>query len=62
MPEEKDGMDRSVREGTGVMTSAGGSWLSRLGWMVGIWTASVAALGVAAWLMRLAMGAAGMHS
>lgn len=62
MPEDTDGMGRGVREGAGVMTGSGGTWLSRLGWMVGIWTASVAALGVAAWLMRLAMGAAGMHS
>lgn len=34
----------------------------RLGWMVLIWAASVAALGVAAALMKLLMGAAGMTS
>jgi len=32
----------------------------RLGWMVLIWAASVAALGVVALLMRLFMRAAGM--
>ncbi|MBO3275145.1 DUF2474 domain-containing protein [Pseudomonas schmalbachii] len=34
----------------------------RLGWLVLIWTASVLALGAAAWLMRLLMSAAGLHS
>ncbi|MGO4154450.1 DUF2474 domain-containing protein [Cupriavidus sp. YAF13] len=37
-------------------------WLKRLGWMVLIWVASVAALGVAALLLRLLMRLAGMHS
>jgi len=37
-------------------------WLSRVGWLVGIWAASVAALAVVAWLLRLAMQAAGMHT
>ncbi|AQW67387.1 DUF2474 domain-containing protein [Pseudomonas putida] len=32
----------------------------RLGWLVLIWALSVAALGVAAWLMRLFMSAAGL--
>ncbi|MCP8465359.1 DUF2474 domain-containing protein [Pseudomonas sp. ZM23] len=32
----------------------------RLGWLVLIWVLSVAALGVAAWLMRLFMSAAGL--
>lgn len=32
----------------------------RLGWLVLIWCASVATLGVAAWLMRLFMAAAGL--
>lgn len=32
----------------------------RLGWMVLIWAASVAALGILAALMKLAMHAAGM--
>lgn len=32
----------------------------RLGWLLLIWTLSVAALGVAAWVMRLFMGAAGL--
>ena len=34
----------------------------RLGWLVLIWAASVLALGVAAWLMRLLMSAAGLSS
>ena len=34
----------------------------RLGWLVLIWAGSVAALGVAAWLMRLLMSAAGLSS
>ncbi len=34
----------------------------RLGWMLLIWTASVAALGVVALLIRLLMQAAGMRS
>ncbi len=32
----------------------------RLAWLAGIWTASVLALGAAAWLMRLFMSAAGL--
>lgn len=32
----------------------------RLGWLVLIWALSVAGLGVAAWLMRLFMSAAGL--
>ncbi|MDF0730031.1 DUF2474 domain-containing protein [Pseudomonas entomophila] len=32
----------------------------RLGWLVLIWVLSVAALGLAAWVMRLFMGAAGL--
>ncbi|SDO04843.1 DUF2474 domain-containing protein [Pseudomonas jinjuensis] len=34
----------------------------RLGWLVLIWTASVLALGVVAWLLRMAMSAAGLSS
>ncbi|WP_416052410.1 DUF2474 family protein [Cupriavidus basilensis] len=37
-------------------------WLKRVGWMALIWVASVAALGVAALLLRLLMRLAGMHS
>ena len=37
-------------------------WLVRLAWLVGIWLASVAALGVVALLLRLLMRAAGMSS
>jgi hypothetical protein len=37
-------------------------WLKRLGWLVAIWLASVAALGIAAYAMRLLMSAAGLTS
>ncbi|MES2756689.1 MAG: DUF2474 family protein [Pseudomonadota bacterium] len=36
-------------------------WLSRFGWLLAIWAASVAALALAAWLMRLLMRAVGMQ-
>ncbi|MRX06649.1 DUF2474 family protein [Pseudoduganella sp. FT25W] len=36
-------------------------WLGRIGWMVLIWTLSVAALGVVATLLHYLMRAAGMH-
>ena len=36
-------------------------WIRRLGWMVVFWTCSVAALGVAAWLLKMLMRAAGMY-
>jgi hypothetical protein len=36
-------------------------WLKRFGWLVAIWTASVAALALAAGLMRWLMQAAGMR-
>jgi Protein of unknown function (DUF2474) len=35
-------------------------WLRRLGWLVLLWSASVAALGVAAFALRLLMSMAGM--
>ena len=35
-------------------------WRSRLLWLALIWAGSVAALGVAAWAMRLVMRAIGM--
>jgi Protein of unknown function (DUF2474) len=35
-------------------------WLKRLGWLVLIWLASVAALGVAAYGLRLLMRSLGM--
>jgi hypothetical protein len=37
-------------------------WWKRLGWLVLIWAASVAALGVVAMLIRLLMRAAGLSS
>ncbi|NER62103.1 DUF2474 domain-containing protein [Pseudomonas sp. MAFF212428] len=36
--------------------------LQRLGWLVLIWTASVASLAIVAWLMRLFMSAAGLST
>ncbi|MFK3737019.1 DUF2474 domain-containing protein [Massilia sp. TN1-12] len=36
-------------------------WLSRLAWMLALWLGGVAALGVVAWLLRLAMRLAGLH-
>jgi hypothetical protein len=36
-------------------------WWKKLGWLILIWSASVAALGLFAWLMKLFMHAAGMH-
>ncbi len=38
------------------------NWCKRLAWLVLIWAASVAALGVAAYVLRLVMGWAGMSS
>ncbi|MFA7669980.1 MAG: DUF2474 family protein [Burkholderiaceae bacterium] len=35
-------------------------WLRRAGWLAGIWLASVAALSLAAWALRLLMKAIGM--
>ena len=35
-------------------------WIRRLAWLVGIWLASVAALGAVAYGLRLLMRAAGM--
>jgi hypothetical protein len=37
------------------------SWLGRLGWLVLLWAAGVATLGAVAWLLRLAMTAAGLR-
>jgi hypothetical protein len=37
-------------------------WAKRVGWLALIWVASVAALGVVALLIRVAMHAAGMRS
>ncbi|WP_316153930.1 DUF2474 domain-containing protein [Cupriavidus sp. BIC8F] len=45
------------RTGTG-----GGIWLRRIGWLVLIWAASVAALGVAAWVLRIIMQGVGLRS
>jgi len=36
-------------------------WLRRLGWMVGLWAAGVAALFLVASLIRMVMHAAGMR-
>ncbi|WP_444634298.1 DUF2474 domain-containing protein [Cupriavidus oxalaticus] len=37
-------------------------WLRRLGWLVLIWVASVATLGVAAWVLRIIMQGVGFRS
>ena len=37
------------------------TWLVRLGWLVAIWIASVATLGLAAWAMKGLMQLAGMR-
>ena len=39
-----------------------GTWLRRVGWLVLIWVASVAALGVAAWVLRMIMQGVGFRS
>ncbi len=36
-------------------------WLRRVGWLVLLWAASVAALGVVAYALRLLMAAAGLR-
>lgn len=36
-------------------------WLRRLAWMFALWLGGVAALGVVAWLLRVAMRAAGLR-
>jgi hypothetical protein len=36
-------------------------WLRRLAWLVALWLASVAALGIVAFALRLLMHAAGMR-
>jgi hypothetical protein len=37
-------------------------WLRRVAWLVVLWASSVAALAVVAWLLRLFMTAAGLHT
>jgi len=37
-------------------------WLRRVAWLLGIWAASVAALALVAYLLRLFMTAAGLHT
>lgn len=39
-----------------------GKWLVRIGWLLVLWLAGVAALAAIAWLVRLAMNAAGMSA
>lgn len=50
---------------TGASAEAGpgkAGWMRRFGWLLLIWCASVAALGVAATLLKLVMHAIGMSS
>lgn len=42
------------------MSAPPDSWLGRLGWLVLLWAAGVGALALTAWLLRLAMRAAGL--
>ncbi len=37
-----------------------GRWLRRMGWLLGIWAASIAVLALVAYVLRLIMNAAGM--
>ena len=37
-------------------------WSRRLAWLIGLWTASVLTLALAAWLLRLLMNAAGLSA
>lgn len=37
-----------------------GPWWQKLAWLVAIWAASVAALGIVAWLLRLVMQGVGL--
>ncbi|QYF93767.1 DUF2474 domain-containing protein [Massilia sp. PAMC28688] len=39
-----------------------GPWWKRLGWLILIWVLSVAALGIAAALMKVVMNAVGLSS
>lgn len=41
-------------------TDTRNEWLRRVGWLVLIWTASVAAMGIAAFFFRLVMSASGL--
>ena len=41
-------------------TNTGKMWLCRVGWLVLIWTASVTAMGLAAFFFRLVMQASGL--
>jgi hypothetical protein len=36
-------------------------WLRRLAWMAALWLGGVAALGAVAWVLRVAMRAAGLR-
>lgn len=55
-------MDRAPRAGSGgpVADSGPTRWGRRLAWMVGLWAAGVAVLGVAAWLLKAFMRWAGL--
>ncbi len=52
--------DAQPRDAKGMPARGGALWLRRVGWLVLIWTASVLALGVAAYAVRLLMAAAGL--
>ena len=55
-------MDRAPRAGAGGPAADSGStrWGRRLAWLVGLWVAGVAVLGLAAWLLKAFMRWAGL--
>lgn len=42
------------------MAQGNGAWWKKLGWLIGLWSASVAALAIVAWLLRLVMQVVGL--
>ena len=55
-------MGRAPRAGAGGPAAGSGStrWGRRLAWLVGLWVAGVAVLGLAAWLLKAFMRWAGL--
>jgi hypothetical protein len=59
VPRQGEGR-RRVSSLTPSATDTRNKWLSHAGWLVLIWTASVTAMGLAAFFFRLAMQATGL--
>lgn len=55
-----DASDASNASATASLPKAG--WMRRFGWLILIWCASVAALGIAALVLKMIMRAIGMSS